>query len=79
MFHNKYMIIENDSWNLKKLYLAFAMMFDVIIADFQLTFTENTLFIVLIIQINLIITSIIKVSYLSDILNKSDKFYYILC
>ena len=73
------MIVENNSWNLKKLYLVFVIMFDVIITDFQLMLTENTLSVVLIIQINLVITNIIKVSYLSDILSKFDKFYYILC
>ena len=73
------MIIENDSWNLKKLCLAFATMFDVVTVDLQLTFTENALSVILIIQINLVIASIIKVSYLSDILNKSDKSHYILC
>ena len=73
------MIVENDSWNLKKSCLAFATMFDVVTADLQLTLTENALSVVLIIQINLIIASIIKISYLSDILNKSDKSHYILC
>ncbi len=73
------MIIENDSWNLKKSCLIFAIMFDVVTADLQLMLTENALSVVLIIQINLIIINIIKISYLSDILNKSDKSYYILC
>ena len=73
------MIIKNDSWNLKKSYLVFAIIFDIVTADLQLIFTENTLSVILIIQINLIIISIIKVSYFSDILNKSDKSCYILC
>ncbi len=73
------MVVENGSWNLEESCLAFATMFGVATAGLQLAPTENALSVVLTIQINLVIASIIKVSYLPDILGKSDKSRWILC